>query len=386
VLNDITTAPAALDQLDTWGAGDEVLAAMSESDLASVADAMERTHLHPSMYAASGATDAVLGRDPGVDTSPGARPVRGVSTRRSSPRAERLARVRRLVASQRTFTARAGRRPTVAAPAAVHRDVSSQVETGESRRHNPLDPAGAAPSSPTEPGKDGRATDPGATDVPPVASPDAFRGRIEPSGSPATGTDHPGVTDQGMPAASDGETTRLRAGEALAPQRPTTVPVSSVPVHPTESTGFPTQLAGLFYLIGALRAIELPLASPWGHERWAMLAALVHGLIGDTPDPIWQFLRDRAALPDPMEPFPPPALEATAAAALDSINEAFDLDDGELAEIVATPGVVYATSTHIDVQIALGRISMTARMRGLDADPGWCPELGHVIRFHFEDL
>jgi hypothetical protein len=159
-----------------------------------------------------------------------------------------------------------------------------------------------------------------------------------------------------------------------------------VPTLPAEPAGFPTRLAGLFYLVGGLRAIDLPAPDPWGHERWALLAAIVDRLVDDTPDPIWQLLRDLAARSDPAELFPPPELEALAEAAKGSITATFDLDDDDLAELIATPGIVSATSTHIDVQIPLERISMAARMRGLDADPGWCPEFGYVIRFHFEDV
>jgi hypothetical protein len=45
---------------------------------------------------------------------------------------------------------------------------------------------------------------------------------------------------------------------------------------------------------------------------------------------------------------------------------------------------VYLSSAHLDVVLRLSDVSVALRRAGLDRDPGWLPELGRVVRFHFE--
>jgi len=45
---------------------------------------------------------------------------------------------------------------------------------------------------------------------------------------------------------------------------------------------------------------------------------------------------------------------------------------------------IWSTSTHIDLQMDLSDATAAIRMAGLDADPGWVPSFGRVIRFHYE--
>ena len=40
--------------------------------------------------------------------------------------------------------------------------------------------------------------------------------------------------------------------------------------------------------------------------------------------------------------------------------------------------------THVDVVMNLEAIDLAARISGLDQDPGWVPELGRIVLFHFE--
>jgi hypothetical protein len=52
--------------------------------------------------------------------------------------------------------------------------------------------------------------------------------------------------------------------------------------------------------------------------------------------------------------------------------------------LLLRPGRVYANATHLDLVMDIGQISLPARLAGLDRDPGWLPEFGRVVRFHFE--
>jgi hypothetical protein len=56
----------------------------------------------------------------------------------------------------------------------------------------------------------------------------------------------------------------------------------------------------------------------------------------------------------------------------------------DLAELLLLPGRLYVTSTHVDLLLSLDSISLPARMAGLDRNPGWVPDFGRVVLFHFE--
>jgi hypothetical protein len=45
---------------------------------------------------------------------------------------------------------------------------------------------------------------------------------------------------------------------------------------------------------------------------------------------------------------------------------------------------IFVTATHVDVVMGLLQVTTPVRCSGLDTDPGWVPELGRVIKFHFE--
>jgi hypothetical protein len=54
-----------------------------------------------------------------------------------------------------------------------------------------------------------------------------------------------------------------------------------------------------------------------------------------------------------------------------------------LPAVLLRPGTLYVTGTHVDLVMAMHDISLPARIAGLDANPGWVPELGRVVNFHF---
>ena len=47
------------------------------------------------------------------------------------------------------------------------------------------------------------------------------------------------------------------------------------------------------------------------------------------------------------------------------------------------PGELHVTASHVDLVMTLETISLPLRMAGLDRNPGWMPEFGRVILFHF---
>jgi len=58
--------------------------------------------------------------------------------------------------------------------------------------------------------------------------------------------------------------------------------------------------------------------------------------------------------------------------------------DDILKNVLQCRGKVYLTSTHVDFVTHLENISLAVRRAGLDSDPGWLPEIGRVVLFHFE--
>ena len=66
------------------------------------------------------------------------------------------------------------------------------------------------------------------------------------------------------------------------------------------------------------------------------------------------------------------------------LAEAMGLPAGAVAAELLRTGRLYVTATHVDAVLRLDDISLPVRIAGLDADPGWCPQLGRVVQFHFE--
>jgi hypothetical protein len=54
------------------------------------------------------------------------------------------------------------------------------------------------------------------------------------------------------------------------------------------------------------------------------------------------------------------------------------------ASALSQPGRIAITRTHVDVVLDLDRVDLAARVCGLDRDPGWVPDLGRIVLFHFE--
>jgi hypothetical protein len=60
-------------------------------------------------------------------------------------------------------------------------------------------------------------------------------------------------------------------------------------------------------------------------------------------------------------------------------NRSFDF----AAELLLRRGSLYVTPTHVDLVMDMKQATGPIRLSGLDADPGWIPELGRVVKFTF---
>jgi hypothetical protein len=61
-----------------------------------------------------------------------------------------------------------------------------------------------------------------------------------------------------------------------------------------------------------------------------------------------------------------------------------DDDEADRLNWLQQPGQLYVTSTHVDLVMSLDSVSIPLRLAGLDRDPGWLPDFGRIIRFHFD--
>ena len=80
---------------------------------------------------------------------------------------------------------------------------------------------------------------------------------------------------------------------------------------------------------------------------------------------------------------PPGGWDGAAAAVRQRLAEA--LDGSDLPRILWVRGRLFVTRTHVDLVLPLEAADLAVRRAGLDADPGWVPELGRVVQFFFEN-
>jgi hypothetical protein len=56
----------------------------------------------------------------------------------------------------------------------------------------------------------------------------------------------------------------------------------------------------------------------------------------------------------------------------------------EIADLLHCRARIFLTSSHVDLVTDIDNISISARVAGLDKDPGWLPQFGKVVLFHYE--
>lgn len=61
-------------------------------------------------------------------------------------------------------------------------------------------------------------------------------------------------------------------------------------------------------------------------------------------------------------------------------------DDGMMLahEVLCRMGRLRSSRTHVDVCMSIEAISVPVRCAGLDCNPGWVPDLGYIVLFHFD--
>jgi hypothetical protein len=197
------------------------------------------------------------------------------------------------------------------------------------------------------------------------------------------------------PVPPDGGPPRDRAAAVPEPVEPAgTEPGNADRGGGARARGVLSQAASALFLINMLTWLELPAEGPDGTapSGWAIVELLARYLLDpDTvpdDDPLWTVLAEL----DGREPGTVARDErgglltiADPAWAAVCRFVAASLASREISvAVLAQPGRIVITRTHVDVVLDLDRVDLAARTSGLDRDPGWVPDLGRVVAFHFE--
>jgi hypothetical protein len=154
-------------------------------------------------------------------------------------------------------------------------------------------------------------------------------------------------------------------------------------------TSMPTELATMLYAINLVHRFRLHEVAVHHEEAatgWALVEAVVRWLLLQVPlpgrrtllaDPLLHLLADLDGRPPEVRT--PVRLGHATRPVRTFLGEA-----GIGVETFCQPGTVLVSRTHVDVILRLEQIDLAARTVGLDQDPGWVPDLGRVVLFHFE--
>jgi hypothetical protein len=166
--------------------------------------------------------------------------------------------------------------------------------------------------------------------------------------------------------------------------------------------GIATELAGVLFLVHAIEDLQLcasfarlpdaESAGPWGALELIARALLPRRDASFANDAMWAVLAELSAWSS-VECEPRTRRWAIRAAlrVRRRVAQALDVDPRQPAAcrhavtaILRRPGHLFVTSSHVDVVMPLASADLDVRRAGLDRDPGWLPEYGRVIYFHYQ--
>ncbi|HEY4471344.1 MAG TPA: hypothetical protein VGN21_09250 [Stellaceae bacterium] len=142
-----------------------------------------------------------------------------------------------------------------------------------------------------------------------------------------------------------------------------------------------TEWGGVLFLINALQrlniASRLSEAGSEAPSGWRVLLDLALALGLPEDDPIARFLTAQD-----LDTTVPPLLLASLLIEIETLYR----PDGPWPLPLRQPGRLFATETHLDLDLSTMKIDVELRLAGLDLDPGWVPWLGRVVAFHYDAI
>lgn len=200
-----------------------------------------------------------------------------------------------------------------------------------------------------------------------------------------TEPDPPTATDQPSDTTVTPFRRRRLTPRDQSPSRPDGAPWRHAP-WTSSGPSTRTELATMLYAINLVRRLVV---APRGLDNgtgWAVVEAISRWLLRGLPlprrrrllgDPLFQILAELDGRPADV---PTPVRLGAATRPVRRF-----LTEHRLApDIFVQPGTIVVSRTHVDVILGLEQIDLAARSAGLDQDPGWVPDLGRVVLFHFE--
>lgn len=172
--------------------------------------------------------------------------------------------------------------------------------------------------------------------------------------------------------------------------------------QPLRDVTIETELGGLFYLINLALFMEIysDFTSPVEkfHDDlsiWEFVAIVGREIIGehDLDDPVWTGLQDLHNVQDNRENLENPEIMSIPTWLTDLLPHlkarlilALGIDsEDSLADILLRHHAkVSITPTHADVFFSLADHPIEIRLSGLDRNPGWVPDAGRFIAFHYD--
>ena len=150
-----------------------------------------------------------------------------------------------------------------------------------------------------------------------------------------------------------------------------------------ETVTIETELGGLFYLINL--ALFMEIHSDDEFSIWDFVTIVGEEIDQkDDDDPVWGLLRNFAGRDDEDELITPSWLADLLPHIRARLHLALGIDE-DLAQILLHHHAkIFITATHLDVLFSLGDHPIEIRLSGLDRNPGWVPDAGRFIAFHYD--
>jgi hypothetical protein len=202
--------------------------------------------------------------------------------------------------------------------------------------------------------------------------------------SSAEQTITPAIPGSGPTPVSNSATTAMAKEQSERFDDNTATPAVNANIGPAESAkelcfGERTAAAGLYFLLNALRRLEL------GEQQYSLLfiarlfarIAAYTGVEADDPIRIWfEAIEREDGSEEPNE--------RLLRIWLIKLRK-WCWRNGRLSlrDIVQRPGYITLTRTHLDVTLSIDSADIRIRRTGLDLDPGWLPWFGRVVHFHY---
>jgi hypothetical protein len=155
------------------------------------------------------------------------------------------------------------------------------------------------------------------------------------------------------------------------------------PVETSERHGeeIATEWGGVLFLINALRRLDiearLTSAGAEAPSGWRVLLDLALALGLPEDEPIAQFLTAQD-----LETVVPPSLLVPLLADIETLYR----PEVPWPPPLRQAGRLWATETHLDLDLATAEVDVEVRLAGLDLDPGWVSWLGRVVTFHYDAI